>query len=188
MDNIFAELLEKIAADRPRVIAIDGPAASGKSTIAELIATRFGSAVFHMDDFFLPPELKTPERLSEPGGNVDYERFKSEITDRLFLSQWLSFNKYNCQTDSLSPMEIELALPVVIEGSYCLHPLLRGVFDLKIFLDVSPDIQMRRVIQRGGLELSKRFQNEWIPLENVYFDELKIRELCDVIVDTSELY
>jgi uridine kinase len=188
MNNIFNEILDKIAADCPRVIAIDGSAASGKSTFAELIAKRFGSSVFHMDDFFLPPDLKTPKRLSEPGGNVDYERFKTEITDRLFLSERLSYNKYNCQTGKLSHIETEVVFPVIIEGAYCLHPLLRDVFDLKIFLEVKSDIQMRRIIKRGGLEILKRFQDEWIPLEIAYFNALKIREICDIIADTSELF
>ena len=32
-----------------------------------------------MDDFFLPMELRTAERLEEPGGNVHYERFSAEV-------------------------------------------------------------------------------------------------------------
>lgn len=35
------------------------------------------------DDFFLRPEQRTPERLAEPGGNLDRERMKSEVIDRL---------------------------------------------------------------------------------------------------------
>ena len=36
-----------------------------------------------MDDFFLPPALRTPERRSEPGGNVHYERFLTEVLPNL---------------------------------------------------------------------------------------------------------
>ena len=52
------------------VIAIDGMAASGKSTLAARLAEELDGCVIHMDDFFLPPELRTQERLSSPGGNV----------------------------------------------------------------------------------------------------------------------
>ena len=188
MNIIFEDILDRIAEARPRAVAIDGPAASGKSTLAGLMAERFGSAVFHMDDFFLPPGRKTPERLAEPGGNVDYERFKAEVTDRLFSSERLVYNRYDCRTGELSPVETAVRFPVVVEGAYCLHPLLRGVFDLKIFLGVSPGVQKSRVVKRGGAELAKRFQNEWIPLENAYFNTLKIRNLCDIAVDTSGLF
>ena len=59
---------------RPAVVAIDGRCGSGKTSLAALIAALFPCNVFHMDDFFLPPALRTPERLSQPGGNVDRER------------------------------------------------------------------------------------------------------------------
>ena len=32
-----------------------------------------------MDDFFLRPEQRRPERFAEPGGNVDRERFAAEV-------------------------------------------------------------------------------------------------------------
>ena len=35
--------------------------------------------VFHLDDFFLPFEKRTPQRLSTPGGNVDHERAQREL-------------------------------------------------------------------------------------------------------------
>ena len=63
---------------RPFVIAIDGRAASGKSTLAEQLSTLLEADVIHMDDFFLQPYQRTPERLAEIGGNVDYERFAKE--------------------------------------------------------------------------------------------------------------
>ena len=185
---IFSDIITKIQNLNPRVIAVDGPAASGKSTLSELLARRFDCAVFHMDDFFLPPARKTHERLSEPGGNVDYERFKSEVTDRLSEGGTVKYNKYDCRSGVLIPTEAVLTYPVVVEGSYSLHPALRDVYDLKIFLDVSADEQARRVLKRGGEELARRFQNEWIPLENAYFDRLKIREICDIIVDTTNFF
>ena len=58
-----------------RIIAIDGRCAAGKTTLAARLAKELGGDVIHMDDFFLPPALRTQERRSEPGGNVHYERF-----------------------------------------------------------------------------------------------------------------
>jgi len=46
------------------LIAIDGPAASGKTTLAERLASRYGAAVLHMDDYFLQPHQRTPERYA----------------------------------------------------------------------------------------------------------------------------
>ena len=62
-------------------IAVDGMSGSGKSTLAKLLTGLYGCNVFHMDDFFLQPFQRVPERFHEPGGNVDYERFKTQVID-----------------------------------------------------------------------------------------------------------
>ena len=58
-------------------VAIEGPCGSGKSTLANHLLEIFGDQanLIHMDDFFLPLELRTTDRLAEPGGNIDYVRF-----------------------------------------------------------------------------------------------------------------
>ena len=53
-------------------VAIDGNCASGKSTLGRALAEAYEGSLFHMDDFFLRPEQRTPARFAEPGGNVDY--------------------------------------------------------------------------------------------------------------------
>ena len=80
-------VLESVAARReaeaPYVIAIDGRAASGKSTMGQQLAQILGAGLVHMDDFFLPLELRTEQRLRTPGGNVHYERFREEVLPHL---------------------------------------------------------------------------------------------------------
>ena len=70
-----------------RIIAIDGRCAAGKTTLAARLAKELGGDVIHMDDFFLPPALRTQERRSEPGGNVHYERFLTEVIPKLASGQ-----------------------------------------------------------------------------------------------------
>ena len=80
---VLAELSRLLREQGKILIAVDGNAASGKSTLAARLSAYFAPQcsvnVFHMDDFFLPPTLRTPERLGEPGGNVHYERFLDEV-------------------------------------------------------------------------------------------------------------
>ena len=67
-------------ADHPRVlVTLDGPCASGKTTLAGRLASVLGAAVVHTDDFVVPHALKTPERLSVPGGNCDAGRLAREV-------------------------------------------------------------------------------------------------------------
>ena len=71
--------MELIASNRPLVVAIDGRCAAGKSSFAQKLQEETGCNVVSMDHFFLPPERRTPERLAEPGGNVDWERCLEEV-------------------------------------------------------------------------------------------------------------
>ena len=80
--------IEALLAERDHVlVAIDGPCASGKTMLAATVNKRFGGNVLHMDDFFLRPEQRTPERFAQPGGNVDRERFETEVLAPLFAGK-----------------------------------------------------------------------------------------------------
>lgn len=80
--------IEALLAERDHVlVAIDGPCASGKTMLAATVNKRFGGNVLHMDDFFLRPEQRTPERFAQPGGNVDRERFETEVLTPLLAGK-----------------------------------------------------------------------------------------------------
>ncbi len=181
----FVEIFRRIDAQdrtRPLVIAIDGGSASGKTTLAEIIAGVYDAAVFHMDDFFLPPERKTPLRLSEPGGNVDYERFNSEVMAGLRSGGSFAYRKYDCKTGTLGEPQAAHPQPVnIIEGAYSMHPVLADRYDLTIFLDIDTAEQSRRIMQRNGEAMHRRFMQEWVPLENRYFDALDVSRRCDLV-------
>jgi len=163
---------------KPYVIAIDGMSGSGKSTFANLLYKSFPeSNLFHMDDYFLRPKQRTKERLAEIGGNVDYERFYNEILCHLNDTDGLSYQKYDCCTLELRK---EIFVPwkplVIIEGSYSQHPYFGDAYDLRVFLEITPQEQRERILKRNGAEILKRFESEWIPKENAYFEKFEIKE------------
>lgn len=164
-------------------IAIDGNCASGKSTLGECLRQIYDANLFHMDDYFLPFARKTPERLAEPGGNVDYERFWAEVASHR-PGEVLEYRRFDCVRQALdAPVCVPPRPLTIVEGSYSLHPTLRDAYDLKVFLAIDPERQSERILRRNGPEKHRRFIEEWIPLENVYFDALGIRALCDLSFD-----
>ena len=181
----FARIDALLEIGKPVTLAIDGHSGSGKSTLAALLTEAYDCNVFHMDDFFLPPVRKTPERLGEPGGNVDYERFANEVMTGLKSGGAFSYRPYNCQTgDYKNSVTILPKALNIVEGVYSLHPLLADVYDLKLFLKTDAETQAARIRQRSGEAMFQRFISEWIPLENVYFDKLKIEQSCDLVFGT----
>ncbi len=168
------------------VIAIDGGAASGKTTLADTLAQRFDGAVVHMDDFFLRPEQRTSERLAEPGGNFDRERFHKEVFSRLEDPNGFSYQRFDCSRMSLGEfVHIPKKRLLIIEGSYSHHPSFRtsfDVIDLKIFLETDKEIRKARILKRNGEEKYKEFFTRWIPLEDRYFEFFSIRDHADIVI------
>lgn len=174
--------IDKLLEKKERVaIAIDGGCASGKSTLAALLKSVYVCNVFSMDDFFLRPSQRTRERLAEPGGNVDYERFGKEVMEPLLTGEPFSYRPYDCKRQELSrEVRSDVCRLNIVEGAYSLHPRLRDAYDLTVFLKIEPEEQKRRLFKRNK-EMCERFIREWIPLENKYFDELDISSKCDMV-------
>ena len=185
----YADFLPLLAAvdrmlERGRVrLAIDGGAASGKSTLAELLSKIYDATVFHADDFFLRPEQRTPERFAEPGGNLDRERLRDEILLPLSLGETVNYRPFLCSSFTLGEeITVEPTRLTVIEGSYSMHPELSGFYDLSAFLDISRERQAERIRKRNSPALAERFFAEWIPLENRYFEAADVMARCDVVI------
>lgn len=155
---------------KPLFVAIDGRCASGKTTLAAILSEQLDCNVIHMDDFFLRPEQRTPERLSTPGENIDHERFLEEVLIPLSKGLPVKYRPFECHKNDfgseifLAPKKIN-----IVEGSYSCHYALRGYYDYTFFLTVEKDEQMRRIINREGEEKAKIFKEKWIPLEEEYF-------------------
>ena len=167
----------------PYVIAIDGRAASGKSTAAEVLAKILGASVIHMDDFFLPPALRTPERLAEIGGNLHYERFCEEILPRLHRPEPFSYGVFDCSRMTMNGIRAVDDAPIrIVEGSYAHHPAFGDYAHLRVFCTVDAVAQMARVLARNGAHLAERFEKEWIPMEERYFAANKTCEQAHIVI------
>ena len=60
METIKKKIDELLTQKDRVVVAIDGKYTSGKTTLASKLAEIYDCNVFHMDDFFLRPEQRTP--------------------------------------------------------------------------------------------------------------------------------
>ena len=183
VENIKLKTQEKT----PFLVAIDGRCGSGKSTLGGELQKIFDCNLFQMDDFYLRPEQRTPERYAEPGGNVDYERFLEDVLVPVRDGIEFSYRPFDCNIWNLG--EAVQASPHavnIVEGSYSLHPLLREFYDYKIFLDISKEEQMRRIVRRNGEEKALEFRDRWIPLEELYFAKYNVHELCDYVWGKDE--
>lgn len=173
--------------DRPLIIAIDGNCGSGKTSLAKHISELYDCALLHMDDFFLRPEQRTPERYAEPGGNFDRERFFEEVLMPIKAGADVLLRRFSCkQGILLPPLTIGYKPLCIAEGTYSLHPLLDGSYDFKLALRANRAVQLSRLAQRGAD--IEEYKTKWIPLENAYFEGTGVFSRADMVIDTSELF
>ena len=165
------------------LVAIDGRCGSGKTTLAARLQESLPCRVFHMDDFFLQPCQRTPERLQQPGENVDHERFLQEVLLPASRGEAVCFRPFLCSRQDFGPAaEVPPERLTIVEGSYACHLALWPYYDLRIFLTIEPDQQLRRIGLRSGPDKLRQFKDRWIPLEERYFRAFSLPERCDLLL------
>ncbi len=183
MDKVLFDLVNtKLAEKDNLLIAIEGSCASGKTTLSKCFEEKFDCNIIHMDDFFLPFEKRSEERMKEIGGNIDYERFFNEVVSNIKNDVSFSYGKFSCSEGKINEtIELIPKKLTVIEGVYSMHPKFGDAYDLKIFIDIDEETQLKRLKNRSPEKL-ERFIKEWIPMENSYFEKFGIKEKCDIVL------
>jgi uridine kinase len=167
------------------IIAIDGRCCAGKTTLARCLARKLKANVFHIDDFFLPPE----RRERKIAGHIDIERFKKEVLLPIARGQEATCRAYDCKSGKTKRAAKKPAKnAAIIEGCYSTHPKLVNYYDYKVFLTLSPKAQQRRIILREGFKGFKKFASLWLPEEEKYFRKYRACALADSALDTSDLW
>ncbi len=155
-----------------RLVSVDGPAGSGKTTLAEEIAGLSEAPVVHMDDLFegwdgLPRITAQLEGLLRPlaeGRPGSYRRW-----------DWLAGDW--AETVTVPPTSL-LVLEGVGSGSLAHADLITVL----VWVEVPYDLRMSRGLARGGVEVAERWQ-QWAVDEQQHFARERTRERADVRLD-----
>lgn len=187
---LLSETDDRLTRYRHAMIVVDGPSGAGKTSLAERLGMIYHTQPISMDDFFLPSDMRTEERLATPGGNVDYERFLSQVLEPLAQKEGLVYQRYDCSTGRMQTQRRPAAEVTVIEGSYSHHPAFaqkyRSYHAIRLWVDVAEDEQLRRLMQREPEKL-EMYRSQWIPLEKSYREAYHIAEKADLSVVLEDL-
>lgn len=184
--KIPKELLERILARGPGIVAIDGRCGCGKSSLGQILAEELGASLFHMDDFYLPFARRRVNWRQIPAGNMDLERFRREVLEPTLAGQPVLYRAYRCPEDRfLETEEIPWRPWAVVEGSYSQHPLLADAYRTKLFVTADPAVQEQRLRRREGDHFAA-FREIWIPMEEHYFRTFAIERSADAVLHTDQ--
>lgn len=186
--NLITKIYEQIKSNNAIVIAIDGRCGSGKSNLAELLATIFDCNLVHIDDYFIPMSERKTNWKDEIAGNINFDRLEKEVLSNLKTNDSYIDCKYSCQKNEYSEqISIQNKKITIIEGSYSLHNSIDQYYDYKVFLTCSGDTQKGRIVERNK-EYYSMFESTWIPMEERYFKEMNIESKADIIIDNTDYF
>lgn len=145
----------------PLVIGIAGGSGSGKTTVAQSILQRVGPeriAYLQHDEYYkdlsgLPPAQRAAINFDHPN-SLETDLLVQHI-EQLRNNQPVEVPIYDFSTHSrtertftVSPRRVVLVEGILIFA----EPILRVLFDIKIFVDTDPDLRLIRRLQRDITE------------------------------------
>lgn len=156
-----------------KVITIDGPAGSGKTTLANQLASQLPDCtVIHMDDLY---NGWTQDLLHELA-----ERINHQILTPISENRSAQIAKYDWATNSFrSKIAISPSSYLILEGVGSGHPDLKAKSALNVWIEADPDLLLERLVKRDG-EVLREELVRWQAHEAQYFSQLPIKQLADV--------
>jgi uridine kinase len=160
------------------VVAVDGPGASGKSTIAGQVAEATGAALIHTDDFFRWPGGPAPRAMES---YYDWRRIRSEAIEPLRAGITASFREFDWTAGSglTGSVTVEPSDLIVIEGVFSSAPQLSDLVDRSVLVETAPAERLRRLRSRVTPD---DWDDDWLAAEQAYFGTLRPRADFSLVV------
>ncbi|KAA9377584.1 uridylate kinase [Microbispora cellulosiformans] len=206
----LAEAVRSVTAAHPLRVAIDGPPASGKTTLADELAVVLRAqdrdVIRATIDDFLVPHAQRYRRgrysaegcyfdahdhaalcrvLLDPLGPGGDRRFRHAVYDR------------DTETPSSPPARTAPADAVLLfDGVFLLRPELIDRWDLRIFVSVPFEKTVARARDRNAApagptadtaEIERSWRDRYIPSQKLYFATVRPTDHADVIVYNDQL-
>ena len=159
-----------------RLVCIDGPAGSGKTTLAARLAVELDAPTVHLDDLY------------EGWSGLDsvWARLEAQVLGPLAAGLPARWQRYDWDLASFAEWH-DLPVPsaLVLEGSGSARRALGGRASLVVFVEAPWAIRLERGLARDGIELTDEW-HRWQANESRHFIEEHTRARADVVIDGLE--
>jgi len=192
-------IISRYNRERTLIVGIDGAGGAGKSTISdtlekELRSEGYNVAVFHIDDMIHPRAVRYnddyPQWEQYYYLQWRYDYFMREVISPIREGRSLGpIELYDKENDSYKTVlsDIPAGSIVIVEGVFLLRSELEGAFDVTVYIDVSKEERLERVLKRDGYigdseAILKKYNDRYFPAEDHYFEECSPKERADIII------
>ncbi|PYC66680.1 uridylate kinase [Micromonospora arborensis] len=201
----LAEAVGSVTVTHPTRVAIDGPPAAGKTTLADELADvlrRQGRDVIRatIDDFLFPRAQRYPRGEYSAEGCY-FDTHDNDALTRVLLDplgpggdRRFQHAVYDHATDTaVSPAVTSAPADAVLlfDGVFLLRPELIDRWDLRIFVSTALDKTVGRAVIREGrvssrAEVERRWRERYIPSQQFYFATVRPTDHAEIIVHNDE--
>ncbi|MEU4556199.1 cytidylate kinase family protein [Micromonospora violae] len=201
----LTEAVGSVTVAHPTRVAIDGPPAAGKTTLADELADALhkqGRDVIRatIDDFLFPRAQRYPcGEYSAEGcyfDTHDHDALNRVLLDPLGPGGDRRFQHavYNRTADtalSPPPSTAPADAVLVFDGVFLMRPELIDRWDLRIFVSAALDKTVDRAVIRerrvsSPADVERRWRERYIPSQQLYFATVRPTDHADIIVHNDE--
>lgn len=200
--ELIVSAILSVQTSHPLRVGIDGFCASGKTTLADALATELRAAGRRpirasADDFQNPPEIRWQLGSHSPEGfcrfQLNYEALESMLLEplgpggnRKFRTTWFDVRT---SEPNLSPEHTADPTDVLLLDGLFLHSApLHGGFDFTVYVATPFDTCLERALDRNQegassrAELAELYRAKYIPGFSLYLSESHPRERASIVV------
>ena len=157
-----------------RLLCIDGPAGSGKTTLAEAIAAEVDSTLVRMD-------LLYAGWSGLEAGVTQAAR----ITEAVSVRRPVTYAPWNWhRSDRDEAIAVEQRPILIIEGVGSGAAAVRSRASLLVWLDADEDVRKERALARDGDSFAPRWV-QWAAQERAHFARERTEERADLVLSTD---
>ena len=156
-----------------RLVCVDGPAGSGKTTLAGSVAQQLGATVLHLDDLY------------EGWSGLDgvFHRLDAQVLQPLSHGLDGRYRRYDwVQARFAEWVDVPLPEVLVLEGCGSADLAVGDRASVIVWVEAPAGTRLARGLARDGEALAPEW-HRWMVMEQEHFARHRTRERADVIVD-----
>ncbi|WNB84806.1 AAA family ATPase [Cellulomonas sp. ATA003] len=177
-DGAVAGIAARVRAAEPRLgstrlVVVDGPAGSGKTTLAGRLGEALGAPVLHADD------------LLAGWGDLEgwWDRLDANVLRPLGEGRPGRYRRYDWLAGAFGEAcDVPVTDVLVVEGCGSARRAADDVAAVRVWVEAPDDLRLARGLERDGEELRPQWL-AWMDAEARHYAVERTRERADVVVD-----